>query len=276
MEESSLEMNYEFNLLGKATNLKLKGGKEFQRIKDEPVEKEQIEKKKNFFSELVENINPIGILATAVCGVLAIGAAIISVPLEGIAAIVCGAIAIGAIIAETATALYTVSIAVIDTVTNHKTSDKTFLRGVLTSGALGFTIGLTFPFIGGAGTLGATIEGIGAVGVITVSSSGVIENAVGLLGALLLVSEMNGEYDEDWSYKKENKRRPKKGKEFRGGKKKDRDKWFGITDKNFKKWWERVGKKEWGIDLEDSKMAQEIYQYWKDIGMPNANGGNWD
>ena len=33
------------------------------------------------------------------------------------------------------------------------------------------------------------------------------------------------------------------GVEFRGGKKKDRDRWFGIEDKYFKKWWERVGKK---------------------------------
>ena len=71
-------------------------------------------------------------------------------------------------------------------------------------------------------------------------------------------------------------KKPKKGKEFRGGKKKDRDKWFGIEDKFFKKWWERAGKQEWGMkDLEDSKTAWDIYEYWKSIGSPNVNGGKW-
>ncbi|MFJ6207370.1 hypothetical protein [Lysinibacillus sp. NPDC092081] len=62
-----------------------------------------------------------------------------------------------------------------------------------------------------------------------------------------------------------------KGKEFRGGKKKDRDKWYGHTDKNFKKWWERTGKKEWGIgDIPNKKLADEAYNEWVDRGKPSA------
>ena len=85
----------------------------------------------------------------------------------------------------------------------------------------------------------------------------------------------NGKYD-DWYDTYEHQKRPVKGKQFRGGSRKSHDKWYGINDKNFQKWWERVGKGEWGgEDIQDSKMAQEIYNYWKDIGSPNANGGKW-
>ena len=44
MGESALSMNYEFNLLGMATNLQLIGGESFPMIDDEPVEKEVVEK----------------------------------------------------------------------------------------------------------------------------------------------------------------------------------------------------------------------------------------
>lgn len=30
-----------------------------------------------------------------------------------------------------------------------------------------------------------------------------------------------------------------------------------------------------GDDIEDSKMAKEMYKYWEDIGKPNMNGGKW-
>ncbi|NLD45867.1 MAG: hypothetical protein GX660_01520, partial [Clostridiaceae bacterium] len=65
--------------------------------------------------------------------------------------------------------------------------------------------------------------------------------------------------------------KPKKGKEFRGGSKKQRDNWYGYKDKNFQKWWERQGKKYWGgADIEDSKMAKEVYDYWVEIGSPSG------
>lgn len=96
MGESGLNMNYEFNVLGAATNLKLKGGREFPEIKDEPVEKQEIEKEKNFFERFIENLNPLGMAVSAVFGLIGIGAGIIALPLEGVAAVVAGVIAIGA------------------------------------------------------------------------------------------------------------------------------------------------------------------------------------
>lgn len=83
------------------------------------------------------------------------------------------------------------------------------------------------------------------------------------------------EYD-DWLDSDINSKKPIKGKEFRGGSKKTRDKWYGIKDVNFQKWWEREGKKGWGgMDIQNSEMAWEIYDYWKSIGSPNVNGGRW-
>lgn len=74
-----------------------------------------------------------------------------------------------------------------------------------------------------------------------------------------------------------NGRHPQKGKEFRGGKKKNRNNWYRKNDKDFQKWWERKGKKEWGgDDISDSKMADEVYKDWIDSGKPTVNGGKWE
>ena len=62
-----------------------------------------------------------------------------------------------------------------------------------------------------------------------------------------------------------------KGKEFRGGKKKDRDKWYGYNNKDFQKWWEKKGKKEWGgQDIQNKKMAKEVYDDWVESGKPKV------
>lgn len=62
-----------------------------------------------------------------------------------------------------------------------------------------------------------------------------------------------------------------KGKTFRGGKKKDRDQWYGHKEKDFQKWWERVGKKEWGgRDIANKEMADEVYDTWAGRGKPKA------
>lgn len=29
------------------------------------------------------------------------------------------------------------------------------------------------------------------------------------------------------------------------------------------------------MNIQDSDMAREIYEYWQEIGTPNANGGKW-
>lgn len=65
--------------------------------------------------------------------------------------------------------------------------------------------------------------------------------------------------------------RQAKGKSFRGGKKKNRDNWYGYNDKNFQRWWHRVGKDEYGgNDIEDAKMAKEVYQDWVSRGKPKV------
>ncbi len=64
----------------------------------------------------------------------------------------------------------------------------------------------------------------------------------------------------------------KKGKCFRGGKKKNRDNWYGKNEKEFQKWWHREGKKEFndGMDIEDAANAQEAFDYWESIGKPKV------
>ncbi|RKZ44403.1 MAG: hypothetical protein DRR16_31410 [Candidatus Parabeggiatoa sp. nov. 3] len=48
-----------------------------------------------------------------------------------------------------------------------------------------------------------------------------------------------------------------KGKCFRGGKKKNRDNWYGYNDKDFQNWWHREGKGDFndGMDIEDAANA---------------------
>ncbi|MCT4543795.1 MAG: hypothetical protein N4A63_09650 [Vallitalea sp.] len=63
----------------------------------------------------------------------------------------------------------------------------------------------------------------------------------------------------------------KKGNSFRGGNKNSRDKWYGYDNKQFQRWWHRIGKKEYGdSDIMTSEMAKEVYDYWKSIGSPSV------
>jgi hypothetical protein len=65
--------------------------------------------------------------------------------------------------------------------------------------------------------------------------------------------------------------RTEKGKSFRGGKKKNRDNWYGYNDKSFQRWWHREGKAEFGgDDIEDAEQAKQIYEYWVSIGKPKV------
>jgi len=75
----------------------------------------------------------------------------------------------------------------------------------------------------------------------------------------------NGSYDDD----KEEESRGQKGKSFRGGKKKQRDKWYGYDNKDFQRWWHREGKEQFGgRDIDDAQQAKEAYEYWESIGKP--------
>lgn len=86
----------------------------------------------------------------------------------------------------------------------------------------------------------------------------------------------SGEDYDDWLDSDVHRKKPIKGREFRGGKKKDRDRWYGINDKEFQKWWDREGKELWGgTDINSSDMATEAYEDRIESGKPNANGGKW-
>lgn len=56
-----------------------------------------------------------------------------------------------------------------------------------------------------------------------------------------------------------------RGESFRGGKKKDRDQWFGLESKpdfeEFQRWWHRVGKQ--GKDLTCKADADQAYANFK-------------
>ena len=68
-----------------------------------------------------------------------------------------------------------------------------------------------------------------------------------------------------------NKKKRKKGKYFRGGKKKNRDNWYGYNDKNFQRWWHRQGKAEFGgEDIDNAEQAKKIYEYWISLGKPKV------
>lgn len=66
--------------------------------------------------------------------------------------------------------------------------------------------------------------------------------------------------------------RGEKGQSFRGGKKADRDKWYGQDDKEFQRWWHREGKEEFnfGRDIEDAQNARAAREYWESLGRPRV------
>lgn len=62
-----------------------------------------------------------------------------------------------------------------------------------------------------------------------------------------------------------------KGTTFRGGKKSQRDNWYGYNDRDFQKWWERRGKKDFGRgDIDNAAEAREAYEHWVELGKPTA------
>lgn len=76
--------------------------------------------------------------------------------------------------------------------------------------------------------------------------------------------------DDDDDFNDEPRKRGEKGQTFRGGKKSQRDNWYGQNDKDFQKWWHREGKADFngGRDIQNSQNAQDALKYRKDIGKP--------
>jgi hypothetical protein len=62
---------------------------------------------------------------------------------------------------------------------------------------------------------------------------------------------------------------------FKGGKQKDRDSWFGVDKRlggsDFKHWWHRSGKDQFGgEDLKTKKDVEEAYAWWEAEGRPKV------
>ena len=107
----------------------------------------------------------------------------------------------------------------------------------------------------------------------TVFLSGVGLVVVLVTGAVIVVGSV-GYAAGSWIGKKANALLAKvknKGNEFRGGKKKDRDKWYGYNNKDFQNWWHRKGKKEFGNqDIDNAKEAKEAYDHWTGLKNPRV------
>ena len=63
---------------------------------------------------------------------------------------------------------------------------------------------------------------------------------------------------------------------FSGGKKKQRDSWFGLENKPdfqaFRRWWHRNGKhSHGGADIANASEALERYDEWVSLGRPTVN-----
>ena len=95
--------------------------------------------------------------------------------------------------------------------------------------------------------------------------AGVATAAVGATAAAV------AEAGDGFSFSTNNNHGKTKGKEFRGGSKKVRDKWYGYeNNKPFKKWYERVGKRYYngGVDLFSRQNANEMFDIWNELGKP--------
>ncbi|NJO60542.1 MAG: DUF4157 domain-containing protein [Richelia sp. RM2_1_2] len=126
-------------------------------------------------------------------------------------------------------------------------------------GAGGEVIGIGLDATGGGAIAGVPLNVASAA----VAANGVTSTIAGV-GTIANAMSMN---DDDFGNNYE--KRGRKGESFRGGSKKDRDKWYGYNEKNFQRWWHREGKEQFGgRDIDDAQQAKEAYEYWESIGKP--------
>ena len=145
-------------------------------------------------------------------------------------------------------------------------------------------------FFGGIAVVAAVV----AVGALTVASGGTaalaIAGAIGANAAAVSAAAATvGTYacaagvaagigygvtsvGSNYLFASNNNRGKQIGKEFRGGSKKQRDKWYGNNDKNFQKWFERRGKRYYndGLDIGSRSEMEELYDIWKELGKPRV------
>ena len=130
----------------------------------------------------------------------------------------------------------------------------------LIAGTIGTGGGLLVAAGVGASVAAATASTVGTIAVVGTAAvaAGATAVAIGSIG-------------ENISYSTNNNHGKTKGKEFRGGSKKQRDRWFGYeNNKPFQKWVERVGKRKYnsGHDIYDKMIADRLYKIWKSLGSP--------
>ena len=77
------------------------------------------------------------------------------------------------------------------------------------------------------------------------------------------------DFDDMEAYQDRHKSKKVRG---RGGNQSQRDREFPeLQNREFRKWWHRVGKAQHGrIDIESRQAAREIYEEWKSQGSPHV------
>ena len=130
----------------------------------------------------------------------------------------------------------------------------------LIAGTIGTGGGLLVAAGVGASVAAATASTVGTIAVVGTAAvaAGATAVAIGSIGVNI-------------SYSTNNNHGKTNGQEFRGGSKKQRDRWFGYeNNKPFQKWVERVGKRKYnsGHDIYDKMIADRLYKIWKSLGSP--------
>ncbi|BCJ42480.1 hypothetical protein GCM10010168_07780 [Actinoplanes ianthinogenes] len=128
----------------------------------------------------------------------------------------------------------------------------------------GLAVGEGLALAGGVAVSGAAIE----------AGAGAIALGAGA-GAISGLWESRGSQwrDHDGDANDCPQRRGTKGKSHRGGKKSDRDNWFGYDkDREFVKWVHRVGKKaeNGGDDIDTIEDMKRIFDRWVQLGKPKV------
>lgn len=129
--------------------------------------------------------------------------------------------------------------------------------GLVAAGGMGGGGGLALV---GGGTMVASVDA--ALG----GAAGAIAG-----GIVMMTGGRGGGGDDEYEDDEEeyDQGRGEKGKSFRGGKKADRDNWYGKNDKDFQRWWHREGKAQHGgRDIENAEEAQQAYDDWVSQGKP--------
>ena len=139
-----------------------------------------------------------------------------------------------------------------------------------------FSIGVTVATVGlallaaiptGGGSLVLASVGITATAATTAASTVAVTGIAITTGSLAA-----GMVEESaFTFATNNNHGKEKGKEFRGGSKKQRDKWYGYeNNKPFKKWFERIGKKQYNgnADIDSKDVADALFETWKDLKSP--------